>query len=200
MRADQAPSRAAPPRERAKQIMTAKVILAELKPLGSDGYKRVMFNHGVKEPCFGVKISELQTIQKRIRKDYQLALDLYDTGNYDAMYLAGLVADDAKMTRKDLQHWVAKAYCRPLCGATLPCGLKKQGSCLEFGQRPRCGASGTGPCDALRFKPESRVRSSFPHLSRFQTRVRPRKPTTMSASLIQLITSFSWQQPVTAFP
>src|SRR6266478_2548433 len=87
--------------------MTAKEILEELKPLGSDSYKRVIFNHGVKEPCFGVKVSDLQKIQKRIKKDYQLALDLYDTGNYDAMYLAGLIADDAQMTKKDLQRWVA---------------------------------------------------------------------------------------------
>jgi 3-methyladenine DNA glycosylase AlkD len=89
--------------------MTAKEILAELKPLGSESYKRVMFNHGVKEPFFGVKISDLQKIQKRIKKDYQLALDLYETGNYDAMYLAGLIADDAWMTKKDLQRWVVKA-------------------------------------------------------------------------------------------
>ena len=47
--------------------------------------------------------------------DYQLALDLYDTGNYDAMYLAGLIADDARMTKKDLQRWVKKAY-----GVTVP--------------------------------------------------------------------------------
>jgi 3-methyladenine DNA glycosylase AlkD len=100
--------------------MTAKQILEEIKPLGSDSYKRVIFNHGVKEPCFGVKISDLQKIQKRIKKDYQLALDLYDTGIYDAMYLAGLIADDAQMTKKDLQHWVARAYCRPLCGSTVP--------------------------------------------------------------------------------
>lgn len=99
--------------------MTAKEILAELKPLGSDGYKRVMFNHGIKEPCFGVKISELQKIVKRIKKDYQLALDLYDTGNYDAMYLAGLIADDARMTKKDLRHWAAKAYCSALSGVTV---------------------------------------------------------------------------------
>lgn len=100
--------------------MTAKEILAELKPLGSDGYKKVMFNHGAKEPMFGVKISELQKIQKRIKSDYQLALDLYDTGNYDAMYLAGLIADDAKMTRKDLSRWAAQAYCKGLQGATVP--------------------------------------------------------------------------------
>jgi len=88
---------------------TAQSILAEIKPLGSDGYKRVLFNHGITEPCFGVKIEELKKIQKRIKMDYRLALDLFDTGNYDARYLAGLIADDAKMTKKDLQHWVKTA-------------------------------------------------------------------------------------------
>src|SRR4026208_534988 len=89
--------------------MTAREILEELKPLGRDGYKRVLHNHGVKEPIFGVKIEELKKIQKRIKRDYQLALHLYDTGIYDAMYLAGLIADDPKMTKKDLTHWVEKA-------------------------------------------------------------------------------------------
>ena len=99
--------------------MTAQEILEEIKPLGSDSYKRVIFKHGVKEPCFGVKIGDMQKIVKRIKKDYQLALDLYDTGVYDAMYLAGLIADDMRMTRGDLQHWVAKAYCQGLCSATV---------------------------------------------------------------------------------
>ncbi len=50
--------------------------------------------------------------------DYQLALDLYDSGIYDAMYLAGLIADDAKMTEKDLQRWVEKAN-GPLASSTV---------------------------------------------------------------------------------
>ncbi len=98
-------------------ILTAQEILDEIRLLGSDSYKRVIFKHGVKEPCFGVKISELQKIVKRIKKDYQLALDLYDTGVYDAMYLAGLIADDAKMTKKDLQRWVSQANCSAVCGS-----------------------------------------------------------------------------------
>jgi 3-methyladenine DNA glycosylase AlkD len=100
--------------------MTAKEILAELKPLGIDSYKKVMSNHGVKEPFFGVKISDLQKFQKRIKKNYQLALDLYDTGNYDAMYLAGLIADDAQMTKKNLQRWIANATHSPLARFTVP--------------------------------------------------------------------------------
>ena len=41
--------------------------------------------------------------------DHQLALDLYDTGISDAMYLAGLIVDDDKMSKKDLQNWLKKA-------------------------------------------------------------------------------------------
>jgi 3-methyladenine DNA glycosylase AlkD len=99
--------------------MTAAEILKQLKPLGADSYKKVLFNHGAQEPVFGVKIEELKKIQKRIKKDYQLALDLFDTGVYDAQYLAGLIADEAKMTKKDLRNWLAKANCLPICGCTV---------------------------------------------------------------------------------
>jgi 3-methyladenine DNA glycosylase AlkD len=78
-----------------------------------------MFNHGVQEPAFGVKIEELKKIQKRIKKDYELALELYDTGIYDAQYLAGLIADEAKMTKKDLRNWLANSNCSVVCGATV---------------------------------------------------------------------------------
>ena len=107
--------------------MTAKDILEEIKPLGSESYRKVLYNHGVNEPCFGVKISDLKKIQKRIKTDYKLALDLYSTGIYDAMYLAGLVADDAKMTCQDLEQWVEKAS-GPLAGYTVP--WVASGSCF----------------------------------------------------------------------
>ena len=79
----------------------------------------MLLKHCIKEPVFGVKIEDMKKIQKRVKKDYQLALDLYDTGVYDAMYLAGLIADDARMTKKDLQRWVENATCEALCGYTV---------------------------------------------------------------------------------
>ena len=100
--------------------MTAKAILEQLKPLGLDSYKKVLLNHGIKEPIFGVKIEELKKFQKRIKKDYQLALDLYDTGVYDAMYLAGLIADDHKMTKRDLRHWAETANNSGISEYTVP--------------------------------------------------------------------------------
>lgn len=101
--------------------MTAEEILQEMRPLGKESYKRLLCrNHGVKEPCFGVPIAELKKFQKRIKKDHGLALDLYATGNYDAMYLAGLIADDARMTKQDLQRWMVKAEGGALAGTTVP--------------------------------------------------------------------------------
>src|ERR687894_388390 len=97
------------PRSSGDPPMTAAEIVEELKPLGSESIKKVLVKHGIQEPLLGVKVEELKKIQKRVKKDHQLALDLYDTGIYDAMYLAGLIADDEKMTPKDLNRWVDKA-------------------------------------------------------------------------------------------
>ena len=100
--------------------MTAEEIVEQLKQLGKGTYKKVLLNHGIQEPVFGVKIEDLKKIQKKIKKDHRLALDLYDTGIYDAMYLAGLIADDLKMTKRDLQHWVGKATCATVSEYTVP--------------------------------------------------------------------------------
>jgi 3-methyladenine DNA glycosylase AlkD len=100
--------------------MNAAQIIAELKPLGLESYKKVILKHGVQEPCFGVKVEELKKIQKRIKQDYRLALELYDTGIFDAMYLAGLIADDKRMTKADLNRWLKNAPHEPLRSSTVP--------------------------------------------------------------------------------
>jgi 3-methyladenine DNA glycosylase AlkD len=100
--------------------MTVKEIMTRLESLGSEQIKKIHLNHGVKEPLFGVKVSDLKPIQKAVKKDYQLAKDLYATGNADAMYLAGLIADDEKMTKQDLQAWVKQAVSGNVCEYTVP--------------------------------------------------------------------------------
>lgn len=89
--------------------MTADEVLAALQKLGNAGTARVLCNHGAHDPCWGVKIGDMKPLQKEIKRDYQLALDLYDSGVYDAMYLAGLIADDARMTKRDLTRWIKTA-------------------------------------------------------------------------------------------
>jgi len=105
--------------------------------------------------AMGVKISDLQKIVKRIKKDYRLALDLYHTGNYDAMYLAGMIADDALMTKMNLQDWVAKAYCRGLAGTTVPWVTAGSSHGWELGQEwidsktPRIAMAGWATLSSL---------------------------------------------------
>lgn len=89
--------------------VTLADILEELKKLGSEQTKKVFTRHGAKEPFFGVKVADLKIIQKKIKKNHELAVELFDTGNSDAMYLAGLIAKPDKMTKKQLQNWANKA-------------------------------------------------------------------------------------------
>jgi len=100
--------------------MTAPEIMADLQANGSENIKKILLKHGVVEPLFGVKVEFLKTIQKKVKKDYELAKQLYATGNADAMYLAGLIADDDKMTKADLETWVKQAISYNIGGFTVP--------------------------------------------------------------------------------
>ena len=90
--------------------MTSAEIISQLKNLGSESIKKVLIKHGAREPFYGVKVEELKKIQKKIKKDYKLSMELFDSGISDAMYLAGLIADPEKMTKRDIQRWAEKAY------------------------------------------------------------------------------------------
>lgn len=100
--------------------MTVQDIVAELRKFSNAQTKKTWMTHGAQEPCLGVKVEDMKKIQKRVKVDYQLALDLYDTGIADAMYLAGLIADDARMTKKDLQKWVENATWGMVAEYTVP--------------------------------------------------------------------------------
>jgi len=87
--------------------------------MGSEPIRKIFKNHGAKGPLFGVKIGDLKTIQKKVKKNYELSKELYATGNSDAMYLAGLIADEKKMTKADLQQWVKNATWYMMCEYTV---------------------------------------------------------------------------------
>ncbi|MBC5992392.1 DNA alkylation repair protein [Pontibacter cellulosilyticus] len=90
--------------------MTTPDIMQQLASLGCETTKNTLTRHGAKEPFFGVRVGDLKPIQKKIKKNHALALELYETGNSDAMYLAGLIADETAMTKEDLQRWAEQAY------------------------------------------------------------------------------------------
>ncbi len=100
--------------------MNSSEIIAELKTMATEPIKKIMSNHGAPPSQLGVKIEDMKKIQKRIKKDYALSLELYNSGVPEAQYLAGLIADESKMTKKDLEHWVNNASWHMVGEYTVP--------------------------------------------------------------------------------
>ncbi|MDA7881898.1 DNA alkylation repair protein [Akkermansiaceae bacterium] len=89
--------------------MDTSKIMAELKKLGNEQTKKTLMRHGAVEPFFGVKIGDTKPLQKKYKGNHAQALELYATGNSDAMYLAGLIADEKAVTKAELNRWVNEA-------------------------------------------------------------------------------------------
>ena len=45
-------------------------------------------------------------LTRKLGRDYALSMALYATGNYDAAYLAGLIADSKAMREADFEKWI----------------------------------------------------------------------------------------------
>jgi len=84
--------------------------MAELKSKGKENTRRIYARHGTPEDrTFGVSVADLKVIAKSIKGEQTLACELFGTGNMDAMYLAGMVANGAQMTGAQLQTWAKGA-------------------------------------------------------------------------------------------
>lgn len=91
--------------------MTLNEILAALEALGSERTKKIYMGQGAVEPVFGVATGAMKPLVKTLKFNQPMAEALYATGNYDAMYLAGMIADPKLMTPKDFHRWMESAYC-----------------------------------------------------------------------------------------
>jgi len=86
--------------------MTVNDILHQLKEFSDERTKKTFIIHGAREPLFSVKDGDLKKILKKTKKNHDLSLELYKTGNSDAMYLAGLMTDEKQITKKHLYDWI----------------------------------------------------------------------------------------------
>jgi 3-methyladenine DNA glycosylase AlkD len=100
--------------------MTVTEILDELKSYGNTSTKNTYYKHGAREPFFGVKVQDLKKIVKKVKTNHALSLELYATGNTDAMYLAGLIADENKISKEELNTWAKQAYWYYISEYTVP--------------------------------------------------------------------------------
>ncbi|GGB87635.1 DNA alkylation repair protein [Dyadobacter sediminis] len=87
--------------------MTAlKETLSQLEALGSEKMHAFNKKHGVGNNQFGVKMGDIRTLAKKIKTNHQLALELWNTGNTDARFLAILLIDPKQLSSDEISGMV----------------------------------------------------------------------------------------------
>jgi hypothetical protein len=99
---------------------TVSDVMAELERKGSEKTRATYARHGITGDVYGVSVADLKTVVKQIKVNQALACALYETGNYDAKYLAGLVADGSQMSKKELEAWAKTATWGAISEYTVP--------------------------------------------------------------------------------
>ncbi|PFK37448.1 DNA alkylation repair protein [Bacillus cereus] len=90
--------------------MDFETVMQELEALGKERTKKIYISNGAHDPLFGVATGAMKPIAKKIKINQRLAEELYSTGNYDAMYFAGIIADPKAMSESDFNRWMDEAY------------------------------------------------------------------------------------------
>lgn len=90
--------------------MNVQEVMQQLEQVATERTKKIYVSNGAKEPVFGVATSAMKPLFKKIKLNQPLAEQLYATGNYDAMYFAGMIAEPLIMTAEDFDRWMETAY------------------------------------------------------------------------------------------
>ena len=97
--------------------MTKTQVMRELRANGSAQTRKIFRRHGAAGEVFGVSYAFLGKLRRKIKTDQRLAEDLWATGNYDARFLATMVADASEMTATLLDSWAQDLRDRHLAAA-----------------------------------------------------------------------------------
>ena len=89
--------------------MEVEQVLAWLKRNGTRRTVAGMARFGiVARQAYGVTMARLLGLKKRIGKDHALAIELWDSGWYEARLLAALVGEPEPLTRRQMNAWARK--------------------------------------------------------------------------------------------
>lgn len=86
--------------------MTFQEILAELERVGTEKLRASYALHGATGSFFGVSPAQFNRLQKKIKADHTLAIELWNSGNIDAQILATMIVDKSAVDEKMIDRWV----------------------------------------------------------------------------------------------
>lgn len=84
------------------KIMTLEETLSQLATLGTEKMRDFNKKHGVGDNQFGVKMGDIRALAKKIKTNHTLALELWNTENIDARFLAILIINPKKLSKEEL--------------------------------------------------------------------------------------------------
>ena len=87
--------------------MTAPEVLSVLEKAGKPQTAAIYKHYGTGDNVFGTLTSEIGKLQKKIKVDHALALELWKTGNAEARMLAVQIADPQKVTPAVAERFLA---------------------------------------------------------------------------------------------
>ncbi|MGN8070701.1 DNA alkylation repair protein [Mucilaginibacter sp. 22184] len=91
-------------------------VIGFLKEKADAAYLVGMQRYGIDNTkAIGIRLPELRKLAKAIKKDHQLALDLWATGLHEARLLASLIDDPAQVTQEQIDNWTKDFYSWDLC-------------------------------------------------------------------------------------
>jgi 3-methyladenine DNA glycosylase AlkD len=101
--------------------MTASEVLDILNQKANKANLAGMARYGINiTSTLGVSMPELRKLAKSIKKDHELALQLWETGVHECRILASLIDDPKLVTSKQMDNWVAEFnswdVCDQVCG------------------------------------------------------------------------------------
>lgn len=91
--------------------MNYREVMSELEKMGTEQNRKIYARHAMLDKIdpaklYGVSYANLGKLQKKIKVDHDLALELWDSGNHDARILATLIADPEKLDDETAEAWV----------------------------------------------------------------------------------------------
>lgn len=101
-------------------MKTLDQVMSELKEKGNPLRIQTFGPHGAPPDLYGVSVADMKKIARHIKGEQELAYELYATGNADAMYLAGMIADGSRMTKALLRRWANRAPWQMVSEYTVP--------------------------------------------------------------------------------
>lgn len=95
-------------------------VVAWLHETGTTATREGMTRYGIpNDKAFGVPVGIMKAEAKRIGRDRELALGLWETGWYEARMMAAFLDDPARVTRQQMDEWASDwdnwAICDAVC-------------------------------------------------------------------------------------